>query len=180
MEVLSHREGLFAIATNRSGSSTTASLGQFVASLQNRDLIRIHHWDVPSLSPVAIHELMADTLSLDAAKLEVLSSDLFALTGGNPLFLLELLRTFQEDDILRYDVSSDQWKCDEHLLAHHPLRQVQSLRKLYSAKILELSKSVQETLKLASVLGPCFSEDLVARVSKSKDLRGCLQAAIDA
>eukprot|EP00980_Cylindrotheca_fusiformis_P019418 scaffold6689_cov98-Cylindrotheca_fusiformis.AAC.1 len=123
---------------------------------------------------------MADTLSLDAAKLEVMSSDLFALTGGNPLFLLELLRTFQEDDILRYDVSSDQWKCDEHMLAHHPLRQVQSLRKLYSAKILELPKSVQETLKLASVLGPCFSQDLVARVSKSKDHRGCLQAAIDA
>eukprot|EP00980_Cylindrotheca_fusiformis_P019616 scaffold6817_cov114-Cylindrotheca_fusiformis.AAC.1 len=123
---------------------------------------------------------MADTLSLDAAKLELLSSDLFALTGGNPLFLLELLRSFQEDDILRYDASSDQWKCDEHLLAHHPLKQVLSLGKLYAAKIMELPKSAQETLKLASVLGPCFSEDLVARVSKSKDYHGCLQAAIDA
>eukprot|EP00980_Cylindrotheca_fusiformis_P019617 scaffold6817_cov114-Cylindrotheca_fusiformis.AAC.2 len=180
MEVLSHREGLFAVATSRSGSPTTVSLGQFVASLQNRDLIRLHSWGVQSLEPAAVHELMADTLALDATKLELLSSDLFALTGGNPLFLLELLRSFQEDDILRYDASSDQWKCDDHLLAHHPLRQVQSLGKLYSAKVLELPKSAQETLKLASVLGPCFSEDLVARVSKSKDYRGCLQAAIEA
>jgi histidine kinase len=179
-DMISHREGLFFIATNRTGLCPKALCFDQFTSLLSRDVVKIHQWNVSGLTPEAVHELIADTLSLDAAKLETLSSDFFYLTGGNALFLLELLRAFQEDDILRYDESTDQWKCDDHLLTHHPLLQVHSLSELYCVRILDLPKLAQDTLKVASVLGPCFTEEIVAKVSKSKESAYHLQLAIEA
>lgn len=178
-DMISHREGLFFVATKRTGVCQKTFCFDRFSTLLNRDAVQIHQWNVSGLTAEAVHELMADTLSLDAAKLETLSSDFFSLTQGNVLFLLELLRAFQDDDILRYDELADQWKCDDHLLTHHPLLQVHSLSELYSTKILEMPKMTQDTLKLASVLGPCFSEELVAKLSKSKESACFLQLAVE-
>jgi predicted ATPase len=180
MDVFSHQAGVFFVATHRTDSSCQeyAGLDEFLSQL-NTEYFQKHDWQLGGLPQQAVHELIADTLSLDSAKLETLSQTFCDLTCGNALFLLELLRTFQEDDLLRYDEKTNQWKCDDHLINQHPLLQVHSLRDLFVSKILELPEGVQETLKLAATLGPSFPEHVLYKLTDPKEARSHCDLAIE-
>ena len=163
-EMTGGKAGFFFVATYRTDSWPKGSLEGFLQDRVSPDYFRKHHWELGSLPQYAVHELIADTLSSDFDGFETLSETLCRLTGGNALFLLETLRTFQEDDLLRYEERKNQWKCDDHLISQHPLLQVGSLRDLFIAKILDLPEAVQETLKIASTLGPNFSEYTLSKL----------------
>lgn len=175
-DVFSFQAGVFFVATYRT-DGTNQKDGSLLHL--NSEHFRSHFWELGSLPKQAVHELITDTLLLDSAKLETLSHTLYDLTGGNALFLLELLRTFQEDDLLRYDEKVDQWKCDAHLIKQHPLLQIKSLRDLYISKIMEQPESVQETLKLASTLGPSFTEHVLFKLMDPEESRRHCDLAIE-
>ena len=118
--------------------------------------IQQHHWSLSGLTPQAIHELLVDTLSLERGQLDHLSRTVFDLTQGNVLFVLEILRAFQEDELLSFDETQNQWICDHHLIRQHPILQVQTLTDLYRAKILDLPEDAQEVLKICACLGTHF------------------------
>ena len=163
--------GLFFIITYRLDpdhlSESTEGLNELLQEpLPN---IRQHHLQLVGLAQDALQELLVDALSLEASKLEVLTRTVSDLTQGNVLFVLEILRAFQDDDLLRYDESQHQWVCDDHLIRQHPILQVSSLRDLYRVKILDMPSKFQEVLKACACLGPEFRYDVLKQAVEDAD-----------
>ena len=184
MDVVSNQDGLFFLATFRTDNKSPYGpndecVDEFLLELKP-DYFHGHNWKLGGLPKEAIHELIADALSLESDKLKTLCQKFCSITGGNALFLLQILRTFQEDDLLRYDETTHQWKCDEHLISQHPLLQVSSLCDLFVAKIMELPTDVQETVKIASALGPNFSEAVLCKLLDSETVSAHCELAVEA
>jgi len=95
--------------------------------------------------------MLAETLMLKEQETLVLRGLVFSLTKGNPTFIKELLRNFQDKGILRYEEASRQWTCDIEQIPL-TLGDIHSVSDLFKAKILALPPSIQETLKIAACL----------------------------
>jgi predicted ATPase len=140
--------------------------------------IQNHHLPLSGLPQEAIHELLVDALSLESSKLELLSQTVSDLTKGNVLFVLEILRAFQDDELLRFDEIRKQWVCDDHLIRQHSILQVQSLKDLYRNKLMEQTTESQEVLKICACLGLEFRYDVLRMVVTNRaQLDSTLSAA---
>ncbi len=80
---------------------------------------------------------------------------LFGKSGGNPMFLNEMVR------ILRRDVDSTQVLTKEALEAQIPL----SLHEILAQRVDELSDSYRDLLAIASVLGESFREQFFTQIA---------------
>lgn len=126
--------------------------------------IQLHHLPLSGLTQPDIQELLVDFLSLEPKKLGQLSRTVFDLTQGNLLFVLEILVSFQEDDLLRFEEPRQQWIFDDHLIPQHPIWQVETLKDWYRVKILELPNDAQQVLIICACLGMHFSWVAAQRV----------------
>jgi predicted ATPase len=98
-----------------------------------------------------VHFMLAETLSLQEEETKSLNKLVFSVTKGNPSFIKELLRDFQDKGLLYYDETSMQWTCSVQEI---PLTidKINGVSDLYQAKVLALPPEVQETLKIAACL----------------------------
>jgi len=183
-EMALDQSGIFMIATCGQDDITCTSnqkisVTDFISQL-NPNCYDVHYCQLGTLSSKAVHELITEALSMHPTELVNLSEILFGLTGGNALFLFELLRHFQEDDLLSYDKVTQQWTCDTHLLKQHPLLQVRSLHELFFAKLSDMPDEAQETFKIASVIGSNFSRNVIVKVMDTDDASSCCELGIQA
>jgi len=112
-------------------------------------------------------ELIHDTLQgkADADAIEELSQVVYQKTQGNPFFITQLLKTFDQEKLIRYDTQSDQWFWD--------LKEIRgvaytdnNLLELLVKQLEKLPKETQKLLQLASCLGNQFSLDILAIISE--------------
>jgi predicted ATPase len=84
------------------------------------------------------------------------------MTSGNVFFILALLRSLQDEDLLRFDEDTMQWTCDSHMI--RVTVEVTTVSDLLKAKINDLPADVQETLKIASCLGSRIEQFLLQKI----------------
>ena len=90
---------------------------------------------------------------------------LYERTGGNPLFVLELLHDLRERGYLRRDAQGD-WVADKSLdWSALPAR----VEGVIEGRVGRLQKDLRETLTVASVEGEEFTAEAVARVMSASE-----------
>ena len=111
------------------------------------------------LSAEALAELLADLLGADASLAE-LHPRILERTGGNPFFIEELILALAEQGVI-------EGSRGDYRLMRRPdeVRLPRSVTNVLAARIDRLADEQKLLLQTASVIGPDFSEALLARVS---------------
>lgn len=123
------------------------------------DRERMHSMVLTPLMFLHVNEMISQTTGRTSGESEELSSLIYSKTGGNPFFIIEFLKSLDEDQLLMYDIHQDfrVWDLDE-------IRErggTDSIGELMAGAIRKLSVESQELLKLASCIGNRFDLNLL-------------------
>ncbi len=104
----------------------------------------------------AVNDLVADTLHLSPHLTQSLSTNLHAKTRGNPLFVVQLLKSLYDDRLLQYSASSRRWEWDIDAIRAEGI--ADNAVDLMLAMMRSHSEEVQWVLRVAACLGSRFDE----------------------
>ena len=176
--------GILFLGTFRTDEYKDKHFTKAVKQLDASHTVQVTKMEIGNLEETSVHSMLMETLSLQEEETQSLKKIVFSVTKGNPMFINELLRNFQDKDLLQYDEASLQWTCDMEQIPL-ALADIRSVPDLFKAKILALPPAIQETLKIAACLMATQVDeallkmiDTVGSVSshlKFADIRGLLQ-----
>lgn len=141
----------------------TCTKGASMQSVQNRFL----DLAVKDLDSQGVHTIVASTLAESSGSKQDFGglSDLIALkTKGNPYHVVLLLESISREGLLIYTEDTNTWTFDVDEI-QHDFMVADSLADLLTRKIRRLPDAVQTTLKVASLLGYRFSEEMLLEVA---------------
>ena len=104
----------------------------------------------------AVNDFVADTLHLSPHLTQSLSTNLHAKTRGNPLFVVQLLKSLYDDHLLQYSASSRRWEWDIDAIRAEGI--ADNAVDLMLEMMRSHSDEVQWVLRVASCLGSRFDE----------------------
>ena len=131
-----------------------------------------HRITLQPLDEVAVRQLVRADYALAAGGEEELIAYLQARAAGNPLYLRELLRTLEEERLLR-PIAEGRWALED--LAG--LRVPPLLRQVIAGRLARLGAAAGHYLAVAAVIGHAIRPDLWAAVAEAPE--GELLALID-
>ncbi|MCA9979590.1 MAG: AAA family ATPase [Anaerolineales bacterium] len=118
-----------------------------------------------SLSPLTLSEttaFVADALHITAVEATPLAELLQRKTNGNPLFLRELMHALHDDHgLLTFEPAARRWQWDLAQIEAAPL--ADNVVALVQKRLELLPTAVQQTLKVAALLGNWFELDLLTQ-----------------
>ena len=154
--------------------------------------IAVNNIILQALSLENVTHLVADTLISKKDEVKELAELIFNKTVGNPFFITQLLQTFSQENLLKFDYKSFsyndkggrgtwQWNIQEILAIGITEKNVVEL---VASRIEKLPQATQTILKLAACIGDKFSLDVLSIVSEklpaitARDLYYSLQAGL--
>ncbi|MEW5735984.1 MAG: AAA family ATPase [Thermodesulfobacteriota bacterium] len=111
-----------------------------------------------SLGPLQekdVAALLSETLRLTPRTAAPLSMHLERKTGGNPFFLLEILRALHEKELLVFRASTGSWAWDLSGIKQWNISE--DIVKFLSGRMLKLSPEAREAINMAAFLGSSFN-----------------------
>ncbi|MDZ7958629.1 MAG: AAA family ATPase [Aulosira sp. DedQUE10] len=129
-----------------------------------------------------VNQLVSDTLHTNLEKSELLANLLYNKTQGNPFFLIQLLKSLYQDNLLSFNFSEGCWQWDIHRLQNIDI--TDNVIELMVSQIQKLLPTTQNVLKLAACIGDKFTLEVLATVNKKSqsetaiDLWEALQAGL--
>ncbi len=135
-----------------------------------------------NLIPLNVHDvndLLAETLNCTTAKSFGLAKLIFKKTHGNPFFLTQLLKSLEEDQLLKFNWGKESW--DWKISRIEKIGITDNVVELMVGKIQKLQPLTQKALKLAACIGNCFDIEMLSIVSErsleltARDLSEALQ-----
>jgi predicted ATPase len=137
----------------------------FTSKLRNVEAMNVLGRDITQFSLTNLGEselchLLSHFLGVDSKDAQPLSLFLHRRTCGNPLFVTELLLYLIDRDLISQDLGSASWSWDVQDIDMTVDKSL-SLEEALTHRILRLSDSCQETLKVASCLGTEFDTALI-------------------
>jgi predicted ATPase/signal transduction histidine kinase len=127
-----------------------------IEALKKKD-IAINLVTLNSLSLDYVKQLIAETIYADLNTVEPLAELVIRMTGGNPFFINELLKTLYAEDLLKFNAKNQQWSWD--LIQIQGLGLMDNVVELVMRKVQQLPTLIQKTLALAACIGTEFSLD---------------------
>ncbi len=116
-----------------------------------------------ALSPLeepAVAELVADTTFCSAADADALAALVVRNTGGNPLFVHELIKTLGADGLIRFDRTAGRWTWSLPEIQAKGF--TQNVLDLVTARLRRLDATSLEVLQVAACAGATFDLRTVA------------------
>lgn len=155
---------LLLIATYRADELTTNhALYQLLPHLVRES--NAYRINLPALGEPAIHALIAARYDLPTADSARLAAHLAERSEGIPFYLQELLRTYEEEQLLRR--TADGWVLGTLDHSRVPLL----VRQVIDGRLARLRPEVRRLLELAAVIGPDVPLLLWQRVHSASDAR---------
>ena len=142
---------LGAYRDNESNQDLEETLGDIAEA--KIPITKIH---LGELDWAAVNDLVADTLHLSPHLTQSLSTNLHAKTRGNPLFVVQLLKSLYDERLLQYSASSRRWEWDIDAIRAEGI--ADNAVDLMLAMMRSHSEEVQWVLRVASCLGSRFDE----------------------
>ena len=138
-------------------------------------LLRLEALPLDALAP-----LVADTLQAEVAAVRPLAQRVFDKTGGNALFVRQLLQTVHERGLLTLGSDGRTWHWNDEAICR--LEMSNSVAALMSERVARLPAAVRELLALAACVGPRFALCTLAEVAglSSAEAGDRLDAAVTA
>ncbi|GAB1539530.1 AAA family ATPase [Scytonema sp. NUACC21] len=136
-------------------------LMQTVEEIQ-RTGTRVNHIVVKPLDLIYINQLLCDTLCQpETDQTKQLASLLFHKTAGNPFFLIQMLKTLQQEQLLVFDFNLQCWQWNFEQIQAIGITDL-GVVELISRHLNKLPKSTQEILTYAACIGASFKLDVLA------------------
>ncbi|MCT7960115.1 PAS domain S-box protein [Laspinema sp. D1] len=135
-----------------------------------------------NLTPLNVHhvnDLLADTLNCTTAKSFDLAKLIFKKTQGNPFFLTQILKSLEQDQLLKFNWDKGSW--DWQISQIEKIEITENVVELMVSKIQKLQPRTQMVLKLAACIGNCFDMEMLSIVNErsphltSRDLWEAIQ-----
>ena len=101
---------------------------------------------------------------------EELGNLIVTKTRGNPFHVVQFIQVIQREGLLRYNPDTTLWEFDVDEIQSEMMVS-ETIAELLAVKMRRLPQQVQDCLKIASLLGFRFREDLLALVMTSYDDR---------
>lgn len=120
-------------------------------------LISLDNLDMDS-----VNELLSDTLSISTRFTRPLAGVLYSKTGGNPLFVRQLLLSLSEDGLLSYSASGRRWQWDIQAIRAKSV--ADNTVDLIVSMMTTLGDEVQLLLRTAALLGWTFDASVLQRL----------------
>ena len=111
---------------------------------------------VDSIDRSSVTTLISDTLGIMPSQARPLASLIHSKTGGQPLFVIQFLKSLYEEGLLRYSASSRQWEWDAETISEKTV--ADTVAEIMMGKMLRYSEEVLMSLKLAACLGHEFDK----------------------
>jgi predicted ATPase len=159
------RERIRVYATLRS-SEISETLGQCFTAWRAEKII------LPPFDLVAVQQFVSSLIGTTQTH-SVFSRFLLSRTGGNPFFLLEVLKALFEKGALRVENNDWHSALDEITTDYHELAVPASVSDVILARVARLPKNTQQILGAASVLSENLESSLLCQMTglaKSKIL----------
>ncbi|CAB9510318.1 expressed unknown protein [Seminavis robusta] len=151
------------LGTYRTDEELETHFTRAIEQVKRNVKVTVHEIAIGDLPEDSVHVMLSEALSLQQEETRKVKDLIFPVTKGNPTFITELLRIFQERDMIRFDEVSAKWKCDFEQMAN-TLETIKSVPDLFQAKIQSLPPSAQETMRIAACLGSTEIADTVIKV----------------
>jgi PAS domain S-box-containing protein len=126
-----------------------------------------------------INHFIADALNRDGSETRPLSQLVLEKSGGNPLFIRQLMHSLHDNGHLRFDQESRRWRWNIESARQQAM--ISSVASMMTEKISKLPESTLSLLALAACFDNrflCRSLSELAEISES-DLKQRLQPAIE-
>lgn len=128
-------------------------------------------FDVISLQPLGAMEigaLVADTIRVDAGRTRELAGILHQKTGGNPFFVIQVLKALRRENLLWFDEGRLEWSWDLSRITR--LSYTNNVVDLLLRKLVELPMATQELLQIAASVGNRHSLEMLALASEESEI----------
>lgn len=106
---------------------------------------------VDNIGKESVNRLVSDALHISPSQARPLANLVHSKTSGQPLFVIQFLKSLSDEGLLRFSLSSRQWQWD--LDAISAKRVADNVAELMTAKMLRYPVEVLWSLKLAACLG---------------------------
>lgn len=118
-----------------------------------------------SLDHIAVHQLVCASLgsSLMNTNIRELSELIAHKTSGNPFHVIECVATIRNEGLLVYNKRNNKWIFDVDRIRREVMVS-ESLADVLLRKVQRLPQDVQETLKIASLVGFRFGDSVLVEV----------------
>ncbi|WP_243147400.1 AAA family ATPase [Scytonema sp. UIC 10036] len=129
-----------------------------------------------------VKQLVIETLRTDENKAQPLAELVFNKTQGNPFFLIHLLKSLYQENLLTFNFTEGYWQWDMEQLKDIDI--TDNVIELMVNQIQKLSSNTQNVLKLAACIGDKFTLDILSIVNQKSlsetatDLWESLQAGL--
>lgn len=170
---------LFILAYRHVEISKLHPFNRVLSDLNKKDLIN-HSIELQPLSLSSAKDLVADTLNCDLEYIDFLANLIFQKSGGNPFFLIQLLKTLYQDKYIYFDYAVEKWNWNIERILKSSITDF-SVLELLSRNIQKLPKQTQDLIQYCSCIGSQFDLITLAGIShKTKsELTETMFAAID-
>ena len=137
-------------------------LARAIESLESSNA-RVERLELGPLSPTDLNHLVRDTLQGELEDVEPLTRVIAQKTGGNPFFVIQFLKTLEQENLLRFEHAERRWTFRMEDIEAAGI--ADNVLDLMTRKIRRLSLPTQDVLTLAACLGNRFDAQTLAQVS---------------
>jgi ABC-type oligopeptide transport system substrate-binding subunit/DNA-binding SARP family transcriptional activator len=120
-----------------------------------------HPMLLPSLSPEAVQELVME-MSGDGDSALPLAQRLYSETGGNPFFLMEIVKSLFEMGVI--SLREGRWQGEFMRISRRELPLPAGISEAIQARVCHLGNEAQEAVDVAAVLGREFDFDPLSAI----------------
>jgi histidine kinase len=126
--------------------------------------ITIEEITIGNLNAGHVNDLIADSLRMDGQLTAPLADLVVEKTGGNAYFVTQFLNALNEDQLIQFDRSQNQWSWDMDTIRKRGLPDDVVL--LMSGKIRRMSPETRKVLMLAACVGASFEISNLAVIAE--------------
>ncbi len=119
-----------------------------------------------SLAPLSQDDIgawLAGCLTADRSYTETLAGPLYAMTAGNPFYILQILRAFESEGVLTYDRGLRRWQWDAKAIG--TMSVPSDVVDLILQRLRRFPQSTQNILQVAACLGASFDAATLSAAS---------------
>ncbi len=151
-----------------------------VDALASEARVRVGRLTLGPLPPVAVTQLLLDTLHSDREDVDRLRRLVLDKTGGNPFFLKQFLTTLYHKSAITFDHSSNRWVWDMEEL--EAMNITNNVADLMVSRLEELPEATSSVLALAACIGNRFDLATLESISDDQEVavRDRIHPAIEA
>jgi predicted ATPase len=123
-----------------------------------------------NLEVQSVHELVAARIGKGLAGTEELGNLIVTKTRGNPFHVVQFIQVLKREGLLMHNPETTLWEFDVDRI-QRDMMVSDTIAELLAVKMRRLPQQVQDCLKIASLLGYRFREDLLSLVMNALDDR---------